>query len=785
MADSDPDLGRPESRRDSTRWLAAAAVVALVTVGCTDSDAEAPRPEPERGALAVSGLATTGDPSVPDGRYRWTPIPIGGGGWATGLVLHPEVPGRVYVKSDVSGAFRRSPDGSGWEQMLTAERFPAGEVEGADYVVESLAVAPSDPDRLYLSVGDDGADTVTGEGRGRVLRSDDGGSTWTPLPRRWTTAGNAPFRQRSERLAVDPVDADHLLLGTRQEGLWRSGDAGETWQRVDAVPSGPASGDDEWVGVSFVEWGSGNDESTVWAGVEGVGVFASRDGGETWAPTGLELAGGTAPFEGAYADGRLHVTIAQLDGDGPGQVLTLVVATGEWTDITPDHRSFEWSVAADPADARRLVAVPHTTSNGMWRSTTGGIDWQRVDVERRSSDVPWVLDGGDAMYVGRLRFDPHASNRLWFAEGRGVWIADDVFGGEVIEWESTLRGLEQTVAADLVVGGDGALVSALADHQGFRHEDLDRYPGRQLVDERFAGGAALDHSGIERNELVWIGAEYHRYADPGRHGRGAVSRDGGRTWTELPDLTPDHFGGGIAMSAAGADNLVWVPSYFDPSEFRSEPRGVLVTTDGGESWSRPQGLEGANRSHRLVWWFVRRPVAADRHAAGQFYLNDDEGRFWVSADGGLEWVLADHAPPCFEADDCHVFGQLRASPRTAGEVWASTGTSGLHRSRDAGASEWEVIDAVTEARAFDFGAPLERSGPPTVFLHGRVDGDEELGVWRSADDGESWELIGRHPGGLYRGVTVVSADPQHPGRVVLGTHGSGFVVGDDPREEAP
>ncbi len=763
-------------------------VSALLAVGCSDSESEDPVPGPETGTAAISGLATTGDPGAPDSPYVWTPLPIGGGGWATGMVLHPTEPGRAYVRTDVSGAFRRQPDGSGWEQMLTVERIvpdgdAADEAESADYVIDSIAVAPSDPDRLYLSVGNDESDTEVGEGRGRVLRSDDGGTTWVPLPQRWVVAGNAAFRQRSEKLVVDPTDADRVLLGTRQEGLWRSTDAGATWQQVDSVPSGPAGDDGERVGVSFVEWGSGAHAATVWAGVEGSGVFVSTDGGETWSASDVEVAEGTAPFEGAYEDGRLYVTLNRLGGDGAGRVLVHTVDNGEWADITPDHESFEWSVAAAPDAPDRLVAVAHTTGGGMWRSTTGGDGWQRVDVDLRSDDVPWILEGGDAMYVGRLRFDPLEPDRLWFAEGRGVWIADDVFEGATIEWVATMPGLEQTVAGDLVVAEDGAPISAVADHQGFRHGDLGRYPGRQLVDSAFAGGAALDHAGLDRRDLVWIGAEYHRYYDPDRRGRGAVSRDGGQSWSELPNLTPDHFGGGVAVSAGGADNLVWVPSYIHPWEYDENDRGVLVTVDGGETWTRAEGLGDANRFHRLVWWFGRRPVAADRHEPGRFYLNDDEGRLWTSTDGGLDWTLSEHSPPCFEGTACHVFGQLRASPRAAGEVWASTGEGGLHRSNDAGTAEWESIEAVTEARSFDFGAPLDPEGPPTLYLWGRVDDAEQLGLWRSADDGESWELIGRHPGGLYEGITVVSGDPQRPGRVYLGTPGSGFVIGDDPRQE--
>jgi hypothetical protein len=81
--------------------------------------------------------------------------------------------------------------------MITFDGVPGP--DSADYMVESLAVAPSDGEVVYAAVGD----TLDARS-GRVLRSDDAGESWRASERRFTVHGNAPWRQAGARLAVDP-----------------------------------------------------------------------------------------------------------------------------------------------------------------------------------------------------------------------------------------------------------------------------------------------------------------------------------------------------------------------------------------------------------------------------------------------------------------------------------------------------------------------------------------------------------------------------------------------------
>src|SRR5690606_10583748 len=85
--------------------------------------------------------------------YVWNQVAIGGGGYVTGIVLHPTEPDLAYIRTDVGGAYRWSevPDGAGRYWILITDNFPLEDFNF--YGIESIAVDPSDPDVVYIAAG--------------------------------------------------------------------------------------------------------------------------------------------------------------------------------------------------------------------------------------------------------------------------------------------------------------------------------------------------------------------------------------------------------------------------------------------------------------------------------------------------------------------------------------------------------------------------------------------------------------------------------------------------------
>jgi photosystem II stability/assembly factor-like uncharacterized protein len=163
--------------------------------------------------------------------YTWRNVVIIGGGFISGIIFSREVEGLVYARTDVGGAYRRDPGSETWQPLLDwVSRDDAN-----DLGVESLALDPTDPDRVYLAVG---LYTKSWAGTGAMLRSKDRGRTWERTDMPIKMGGNEWGRSCGERLAVDPNQPSHVFFGSRQAGLLVSGDHGETWEKRPGLPAG-------------------------------------------------------------------------------------------------------------------------------------------------------------------------------------------------------------------------------------------------------------------------------------------------------------------------------------------------------------------------------------------------------------------------------------------------------------------------------------------------------------------------------------------------------------------
>jgi photosystem II stability/assembly factor-like uncharacterized protein len=754
--------------------------------GGGDPTRSAPRPGTAAGPVEAPPSPVITEPGSP---YEWRRLPLGAGGWVTGLVVHAGS-GTIYARTDVGGAYRYDRTTRLWTQMLTAASVPAPDPTTDEMAVEAIAVNPRDPRNVVITVG---GDENPGEGKpppttGRVLVSRDSGTTWTASTTRFFVSGNQAHRQRGERLAFDPSDPQRLLLGTRRQGLWESTDGGATFRQIslDQVPAGVPNGpEQDHAGITFVTFDPQR-PGRIYAGVAGVGVYRTDDNGRSWRRVIDVIAKRQVPFEGVLAGGRLVVAITTIEGDEPGHLRVYDPATNSGRDIEPARWS-AWSVAVDPANPDHLVASDEAVrSERLWHSKDGGRNWARHDVAIDASSIPWLgaTDLAGWMSIGRMVFDPFVPGRLWFAEGMGVWFTDDFAAAappSTITWTLESRGIEELVVADIATPpGGGGPITVAADRQGFRSTSLTAYPSQPLVNDTFAGGTDLDYSGRNPKALVWVGAEYHIYWNDNRKARGAFSSDGGATWTELPNLTKNMFGGNVAVSATDPNNIVWLPSYYiNPWEYTDKGKGLFVTKNGGRSWQN-RTVDGKHNFHRLMWWLNHQGLASDKVDGGVFYLQNDTGEFYVSTDGGSAWTKAANSAPCFEYNACTVFGQLVASPSTAGELWSSAGEAGLFRSTDRGASPWQKIPGPAQVRAFALGAPLRTGGPYALYVYGTLDTDARVGLWRSGDGGATWQLAARMPFGMHAKVTTINGDLDLPGRVYVGFGGSGAVYGDDP-----
>src|ERR1035437_2059859 len=101
------------------------------------------------GIITLSAFAQNSTTKISTTPYNWKSVQIVGGGFVDGIVFHPKAKGVRYCRTDMGGAYRWNDTIKKWEPLLDWLPYEDTNLMG----VESIAVDPSDPNRVYLSCG--------------------------------------------------------------------------------------------------------------------------------------------------------------------------------------------------------------------------------------------------------------------------------------------------------------------------------------------------------------------------------------------------------------------------------------------------------------------------------------------------------------------------------------------------------------------------------------------------------------------------------------------------------
>jgi photosystem II stability/assembly factor-like uncharacterized protein len=732
--------------------------------------------------------------------YTWKSVQIVGGGFVDGIVFHPTAKGVRYARTDMGSAYRWNGQARRWDPLLDWVPYEDLNLMG----VESIALDPADPNRLYMACG---TYTNAGTPNGAILRSKDRGQTFERTIVPFKFGGNEDGRGNGERMSVDPNDGKVLYLGTRQVGLWKSTDTAVTWSRVDSFPdvaeappaaAAPGSGrgarPSRGAGIVVTLFdprsgSKGKGSSTIYVAVSLMGrdnLFRSTDAGKTWQavpgqptqyrPTHMVMA----------SDGILYLSYGTSPGPSrmtDGAVWKFDPASGAWSDITPvkpdaaQNQTFGYAaVAVDSHNPRVLIASTFGRMNGnggeddMFRSIDGGAHWKPVFGGTAATGGAGTFDGSLAPYVMRtpihwmfdIEIDPADPKHAMFTTGYGGWETfnlTNMDANQPTRWSVMATGIEETVPLDLCSPTKGAhLISAVGDYGGFTHWDLDK-PAPEGASEpplfnNTSGVACADN---KPEVVVRVGVSSHHH--PGFNI--SYSLDSGKTWQPPAAMPqPDSRGGSIAVSADGA-TWVWTLQ-----------GGANVTRDNGATWTQAQGLPNNVR-----------PVA-DRVNPKKFYgMSLFEGKLFLSTDGAATFTeraftLPDGLPRrAGRGDNRGGQDRLYTTPGKEGDLWIAA-FNGLYHSTDSGQT-FARMDGVSEVHAFGFGKAAPGADYAALYLVGTVNG--QGGILRSTDTAKSWVRINddRHQWGL---VLQVTGDPKQYGRVYVGSHGRGIVYGDPPKK---
>jgi len=724
--------------------------------------------------------------------YEWNSVPIAGGGFVPGFVFHPAEEGLAYARTDMGGAYRRDSQEGPWVAMLDWVKSGDSSLWG----VESVAVDPQDPDRLYLACG---VSTFELAPDGEILISDDRGRSFERIRMPIKFGGNENGRGNGERMMVDPMNSDVIYLGTRLDGLWCSEDRGHSWARVESFPSYVEQNPYEpnirdammWIWqqrgagvirVVFDPAGGSKDGKTAHILVaESLmgrdNLFESKDAGETWAPVQGHPKHLRVTSMNLAANGVLYLTLGDNPGPGRmtrGEVWRYELASGEWTDITPEEATDEHtqgyaSVAVDSQNPDRLLVSSFYRKGGeeLYRSTDGGASWTRLFeeglIEFDHSKAPYV-GGFPIHWMFDVEIDPFDANHAMFTTGYGgheTFNLMEVDEDRPSTWEIVAEGIEETVALDLLSPPTGpALFSAVGDYNGFVHWDLSKVdPTGGYRDPLFNNTESIDCAWLKPEVVVRVG----------RSNRGgptiAYSMDQGKSWSDTENVPFEGAGRGrIAVSADGAV-WVWTPEHGIP--YRTEDRGATWQSCGLDMVDLRVNPDRVNPT---------RFYAMEYHQeASVLWVSDDAGKSFVAHPVSIPFIT----PPS-EFGHWHRRGDARgaqdrlyAVPGIFNELWFPSWDGLFYKPADA--DDFHQVSSMKHLSAFGFGKPAPGSDYHTLYIAGILEG--VYGVYRSTDKGRSWVMINdeQHQ---WSNLLYVIGDPKVYGRVYIGTHGRGILYGD-------
>ena len=682
--------------------------------------------------------------------YDWKNVAIGGGGFVSALITSKTEQNLVYARTDVGGAYRWDASSSSWVSLLDW----VSDDEVGYLGVESLAIDPQLPNRVYMLVGI----SYFNGGKTAILRSEDYGNTFTvvEVTNQFKAHGNGMGRQTGEKLVVDPNNSNILYCGTRWNGLFKSTDAGATWSRLSSLNVTTTPNEN---GISFVVLDgssvSGGTTQRIMVGVSRSGstnLYRSDDGGQSFSAVSGAITT-YMPHRAALAsDGDLYITYG--NGAGPhghwsepepmdnGQIWKYNISSGVWTNITPSSftRAFG-GICVDPNNPDRVVASTINTylpQNSAWGdriflSTNGGSSW--VDVIDRgfsmdSNSITWI-EGHSIHWAGSIEFDPFNTEKVWVTSGNGIFVNDNISTSDI--WRFEVKGLEETVPLGLESIPNGPVISVIGDYDGFRHTDLDEYA--PIHNPQMGTTTGLAVAGQNTNKIVRVGNKMY------------YSTDMGVSWTQS---NMNGTQGKVALSANG--NTVLHSPRESSTTYRS--------TNNGSSWSTVSGLN----------FNEARPVG-DPVNSNKFYAyNPGNGAVMVSTNGGTSFS---------QAESVAGWGSkvIHVAPEREGDLWVALNNGGLTRSTDSGQS-FSVIYGVSYCGAVGFGKAASGSSYPTIYIWGTV--NNVRGLYRSTDQGTSWVRVNDddHEYGGPGNGQFVQGDMNVFGRVYMSTAGRGIVYGD-------
>ena len=643
---------------------------------------------------------------------------------------------------------------------------------------------PQNPDSLWAGTGENNSSRSSYGGMG-MFHSPDGGKTWT--------AKGLEDSDRIGRILVDPRDGNRVFVAALgklytpggERGVYRTTDAGDTWQQV------LAGGDDGWTGAIDLVMDP-RDPDVLYAatwhrqrrpwdfveGGEGSGVYKTTDGGETWTrleggfPTGehvgrigLALAASQPDTLYASVDHQQELPEEQWDlGDSPLSVKRVRQMSKEdflahsKDDIERFIQGNDLDTELDADGLIRMLEEDELTLDDLleelsdananlfntdirglevYRSDDGGKTWRRTHDEP-IRNVTYTY----GYYFGQIRVSPSDPDKVYAvgvpaiqsSDGGKTWTG---MNGRDVHVDYHAHWIDPDNPDRMWLGNDGGLDASYDG--GKTWVKIDRQPVGQFY------AIAVD---MEEPYNVYGGLQ-----DNGTLKGSSRSRPAIDPWRMIGG------GDGMYVQIDPRDGLVYTGFQF----------GFYFRSDGETVRPRDKLKEPALRYN----W--QTPIQLSSHNPDILYFGTQ--KLYRSMDRGATWTaISDDLTTSDQRGDVPfaTITTLAESHEQFGLLWAGTDDGQVWVSDDGG-TEWQDVGAGLPQDRW-----VSRVEPSTherdrayLTLNGYRQDDITAYVYVTEDLGRTWTSLA---GGLpAEAVNVIREDPVNAGVLYVGTDRGAYV----------
>jgi hypothetical protein len=584
-----------------------------------------------------------------------------------------EVPSLEYAGRNLMGLRFTKSRGVVYKSTNSGNTWTA--VWRGDALARYVLIDPRDSNVVYVSTGffdveADNADAVTlAPGGVGVIKSTDGGATWTALGR---AAGFSDLYIGT--LAMNPQDPSNLIAGSSADnaythngqdaGIYVTFNAGLSWARgLSMVTAGNSTINSMVTAVAFAP----SDGRIAYA-AQPNRFLRSADSGRTWSVMAGVANGQVSSYGPPGLRAGMPVSL-QVDPRNPNRVFQNNYTGGNfltedggvtWTLASTGYTGAEMrAIAIDPTNPNRVFSSGRP---GFFRSDDRGDTWTGLNRQ----------DGSDELLQTpiTLAVDPSQA---------GLMLLADVNAGTIF------RSTDGGATRNLVFRQQGLNTSSdYANRHGFQ-----------------AIAFAPSNPGIVYAGMHWNQDGFS--LSPARASYGiAKSLDRGLTWNYVNDQT---------MTGKNVNAIAVDPCNANKAFAGTIEAGVLITEDGGQSWTaRNTGLPSLDV----------RSLAIDPANTNVLYAGLENGGVWRSADGGVTWTS--------KGLGLRYQGSVRSlviNPVYPDVIYAAEPGSGVYRSTNEGGLWIPITQGLTTRAVYSLA--IARSGN---LIWAATDGE---GVFRLTD----------------------------------------------------